>query len=771
MFFELLLLLYGVFQYVRPLHQYRCQGHDLTGSYCTYLSYSDDSEDHGLGCYLDKSLITDDSVDTGCLYITTPYVDLPKGSYEVSIVYSTDDRNMTYSATSKYRTYPVITGHESVRLSPQEQRETFSFFSPIAVEEYQVHINYGGEGSIFVESIEICETNAWKNILLFYIVFFSLLVDGILWGYQRIPEADRRRARLTLALVFGLTLYTSVPVFSYFLPEGDDLAFHLNRIEAIKYSLQAGQIPNRVSAYWNNGYGYASAVLYGELFLYVPAFLRILGFSVQAAYKFYIVAVNFATACIAYFCFRKIFQNDKAVWIGCAVYMLAPYRLVSIFLRAAVGEYTAMAFFPLIFYGLYRIYRETPGEDNYKRNFLPLLLGCSGVLQCHVISCVMAGVFMGLFCLLFIKKTLQPKRFLQLFKAAAGTVLLNFWFLLPFADYFLKGYAASSDSTNVLGRFNANGAFLSQMFSFFQEGAYASYSVAESLVYPKERNYTMGVFLLTAFCYLCYRLYRGKEKSSVIRIGDCSMAFAVLSLFMCTIWFPWDFLQQMNGLFRLVTRNLQLPWRFLGISCFFLTVTAICLVTALRTMQNKPLYYGILAVICSFALLSADYFMYDFSRNAPFGHYADVNDLNSAAGGDAEYLPEDTPLDFWLDSSIVPGDSLEITRYGYQAGAHTVECGNLSGEDTYVDIPFLPYAGYVCYDAQTGQRLDISLDVPGKVRVIVPASYRGAFTLVFREPWYWRTAELISLLSLLAGGVWFLHGRNEKTMRRRISHE
>lgn len=751
--FELLLLLCAVCQYAFPLHQYRYQGHDLTGEYCTYLSYSDNYE---LGCYLDKSLITDNSVDAACLYITTPYVDLSKGSYDVSIVYVTEEDNITYSATSKFRTYPVITGRESVKLFSWKQREEFSFFSPIAVDEYQVHINYGGEGSMFVESITISETYAWKNILLFYIVFFSVLIDVIVLWYQRVPEAKRHKARLTLALILGLTIYTSVPVFSYFMYPGDDIGFHLNRIEAIKYSLQAGQFPNRVSAYWNNGYGYASAVFYGEIFLYLPAFLRILGFSVQAAYKFYIVSVNFVTACIAYYCFQKIFRNDMAVWIGCAVYMLAPYRLVSIFLRAAVGEYTAMVFFPLIFYGLYRIYMENTDESNCKGSFLPLLLGCSGIIQCHVISCVVAGGFMALFCLIFIRKTIQPKRFWQLCKVVAGTILINFWFLIPFADYSLKDYIASSDSKNVLGRFNANGTFVSQMVSFFQQGSYPSYSVAENLVNPNERNYTMGVFLLVAFCYICYRLYYGKEKSSIIRIGDCSILFAIISLFMCTIWFPWDFIQQMNGLFRLITRNIQLPWRFLGVSCFFLTITTICFIMALQKLQNKHLYYGLLVVICSFALLSADYFMYDFMNNVAAGRCIDENDMDSCSIGCEEYLPNGTPVDFYADTAVIPGDSLEIAQSGYQAGAHTVTCSNLSDEDTYVDIPFIPYAGYVCYDVQTGQKLDISLDVPGKVRTIVPASYQGTLTVVFKEPWYWRATELISLLSFLAGGIWFL---------------
>ncbi len=242
---------------------------------------------------------------------------------------------------------------------------------------------------------------------------------------------------------------------------------------------------------------------------------------------------------------------------------------------------------------------------------------------------------------------------------------------------------------------------------------------------------------------------------------------------MCTIWFPWDFIQQMNGLFRLITRNIQLPWRFLGVSSFFLTVTAICLAMLLQDMPNRSVCYGLLAVICAVALISADYFLYDFTRCAPSERYVDAQDLDSCYGGDAEYLPEGTPPDFCADTAPVPGSLLEITQHRFEKGAHMVTCSSLSEEESHIDMPQLPYAGYICRDVQTGRELDISLDVPGKVRVIVPASYSGSFRLVFREPRHWRAAEAFSVLCLLFGGIWFwnIQRRKSDSMRRRSSHE
>lgn len=760
---ELLLIAVCFFQYFIPLHQYTFQGQDLTASICRYQAYSDDFD---TGCYLDESLIPDD-VDAGLLYIGTPRVDLPKGSYRVSIVYSTDDPNQKYAFTSKYREYSVVTGHNGNRIPMNANRVEHSFFSLMQVKEFETHVNYSGSGYLFVESVEISETNAWKNVLLFFVLLFSLLLDGIILGYRRLPENSRRRARIIWVGLIGLAVFTSVPLMSIFILDGDDLMFHLNRIEAIKTSFLEGQFPNRVSSFWNEGYGYASAIFYGEAFLYVPALLRILGFSVQGAYKFYVVLVNLATAAVSYYSFRKVFHNDQAALFGSAVYMMAPYRLVNIYMRAAVGEYTAMLFFPLIFCGLMQIYSEDTQDADYKNSYLPLILGFTGIIQCHVISCVIAGAFTGLFCLVFIKKTLCPARLIQMAKAAVWTFLLNIWFLLPFADYMHLGYANNSAVSAALGRANSHGAFLNQMLTLFQEANAPAYTTVEGMGEIHERNYALGGFVLVAVLYLFYRLYQGRMQSKIAKIGDYSLAFGTIAVLICTIWFPWNYFQNMNRLTRMITTNIQFPWRFLGVACFFLTVTTVCLVCLLQDCKDRYLYRLILVLLGAFFILSADYYMYGYGQKASNHLYEDEAKLDSAYVGQAEYIPEDTPENFTDDTALAPGAGLELIGERRVKGVHIVECRNTTAEDTCIDLPILPYRGYVCRDQETGDELAVELwSVSGRLRVVVPGGYKGTFRVWYEEPWYWRAAELISVLALFGGAAVFAR---EKIKHRRYS--
>lgn len=700
---------------------------------------------------MDESLIAN-KIDAKYLYITTPYVDLPKGSYEVSFVYSTDGPDQKYSFTSKYRSYSVVTSHNGNRI-PMDAREVkYSFFSPIPVKEFQAHVDYSGNGYLFVESIIISETDAWKNVLLFLVLFFSLLIDGAILGYRRVPEGSRRRVRVTWAAFIALTVFTSVPFMSIFMTRGDDLMFHLVRIEAIKESLLAGQFPNRVSTFWNKGYGYASAVFYGEIFLYVPALLRIIGFSVQGAYKFYAVLVNFATAAVAYYSFRKVFRNEQAALVGCTVYTLTPYRLVNLYMRAAVGEYTATLFFPLIFCGLMQIYLEDHENKNYKYSYIPLVLGMTGIVQCHVISCVIVAGFMGLFCLVFIRKTLCPARLMQLIKAAAWIIFLNLWFLLPFVDYMHMGYTYNYDVSSALGRTNSQGAFFSQMFTLFQEGFARCYTTIEGISNINERNYALGGFVVVAVLYLFYRLYQGKAESRVAKIGDYSLAFSVIAIFMCTVWFPWDYFQEMNGLFRMIVTNIQFPWRFVGISCFFLTVTAVCLVCLLQSGKDKRLYHMVLVLVGALFIVSADYYMYSYTQNAQLHRYENEKKLDSKSVGGAEYMPENTPEDLTDNTEPVLGDGLELLGSYSVRGTRIVECRNTGEGDACIDLPLLPYRGYVCRDRETGEELEVQLQsVPGRVRVVVPEGYEGTFGVRYEEPWYWRVSEAVSLLAVAIG--------------------
>ena len=147
---------------------------------------------------------------------------------------------------------------------------------------------------------------------------------------------------LLLYIIFIIAV--SIPLMNDFLIRGHDIYFHLMRIEGLAQGMQNGQFPVKIQPVWYDDYGYAVSVFYGDLFVYLAAFLRLLGFSLQNAYKGYLVFCNMATLMIAGYSFGKIFRNPYIGAFGGFLYSMSAYRLVNLYTRGAVGEYTGMMF-------------------------------------------------------------------------------------------------------------------------------------------------------------------------------------------------------------------------------------------------------------------------------------------------------------------------------------------------------------------------------------------------------------------------------------------
>ena len=80
-----------------------------------------------------------------------------------------------------------------------------------------------------------------------------------------------------------ISLVASIPYLCEYNITGADLTYHLQRIEGVKDGILGGQFPVRLEPRWVYDHGYANAIFYCNTFLYFPALLRLLGFTVSAS--------------------------------------------------------------------------------------------------------------------------------------------------------------------------------------------------------------------------------------------------------------------------------------------------------------------------------------------------------------------------------------------------------------------------------------------------------------------------------------------------------
>lgn len=744
---ELICLLYGISLFMKAEKTYVFQGAELCSGAGIYM---EEFELGGFedGYYLDNSMRTED----GTLSVFTPPLTLPRGSYTVTIGYTTNADKNYYSVSSKYGQYHAVVGRQKVPLESGSHDVTFPLSSPYNIDGYQISVAYGGDGYLFVNSVEISETAVWKRIVLFWIIMISGITDIVLFTVAHKKETPIlcREQKIVIITILAVTILSSLPVCSPYLPDGHDLNFHLYRIEGIKNALSEGQFPVRVSSSWNNGYGYAVSVFYGELLLYIPALLRMIGFSIQAAYKCYMLGINLLTCLIAYGSLKFIFRDNKVSLIGGAVYTLAPYRLMSMYLRAAVGEYTAMAFFPLIACGIYRIFSEETEEKGYKYNWIPAVVGFSGVIQSHIISTAICGVFMGIVCLVFIKRTFKKQRFLQLCKVVIYTVLLNFWFLVPFLDYMRYDYQFNvSDGA---GSFGAYGTFISQLLALFPDGSGVTVSAASGIEEYSEMPYAIGAGIIAGcFFYLYCRIVcvdENKKRSLVYKMGDTCLILGIAAALMSTIYFPWSTLQQWSDIVVFFTQNIQFPWRFLGVASCLLSLTTACAVYAFKRLKTEWGFCG-LGIIVVLTLASSGWFLEDYMGHTKWLYCMDEQSIDSCIVIGGEYFPAGTDTAIFADGGLLSDEGILIRGYGKENGEIRVCCQNVSEELRNVDVSFLYYPGYAAADMDTREKLEVMSGTGGRVRVLIPGDYNGTFIVKFSEPWYWRCSEIISIIVIL----------------------
>jgi hypothetical protein len=98
-------------------------------------------------------------------------------------------------------------------------------------------------------------------------------------------------------------------------------------------------------------------------------------------------------------------------------------------------------------------------------------------------------------------------------------------------------------------------------------------------------------------------------------------------------------------------------------------------------------------------------------------------------------------------------ENIQIADYEKRGLNISFFCRNDSAREEIVTLPVLMYKGYAARDDK-GEVLEITDDGGHILQVCIPGGYAGTVRVRFVEPWYWRTAELVTLITV-AGIVFF----------------
>lgn len=602
-------------------------------------------------------------------------------------------------------------------------------------------VAYDGGGVFTLGKVTIQQDRvyAWVRVLgwLLAAFFLDLLLLFLPTSPLAIRNADLRGC---LFLLGGAVLLASMPVLmqggGIF---GDDIHFHLSRIEGIAQGLKNGQFPVRVYSQAKNGYGYAPSLFYGELCLYFPAILRALGVSIQLSYQLYVLAVQLLTAGIAFYSFRQIFGHNKTALLGSVLYLLNPYRLQNIYWRAAVGEYTAMAFLPLIPAALCLLYSEKePTKKQTRGACTELVIAFGMLLQTHMISLEIMVLATAVFCLFNLRRTFSRCVLTVWLKAVGIVLLLNLWFLLPFLEMLGSGlYEGMYGGTTM----NA-GRTIQRI----------GYTIPELFTWNTYSK-NIGIELIIG-CIVFLWAWIGCDEKMPQREQKIGLWSTVLGLAACwasTNTFPWGLVGALPGKISGILLAIQFPWRYLTLVAILLTLATLCAVSVLRPQKwGRPLAVLLLsASLFGVGIFYREFLPYESRRYVGDSGeliYADSIFTNMAWYYDNLYLPSGAKED--RDGFVLEAEetTAEVEQMEKTAGGVTLQYSSDVGTDGKIELPLLYYPVYGIKEG-TGTQFKTE---NGLLGVMVPAGSSGTLRVEVQEPLRWRLAEFVSLVTAFA---------------------
>lgn len=677
---------------------------------------------------------------------------LEPGVYDVNVYYRTNNPSfyLYCDSDSVGNTYPAIYA-DDYALDKKNTNLSFKVWVNDSINTLRVVIECGRKGEkpedtyLSVEKIEISrgyEASISYRLLKLLLGVSILNAFGIL-----AVKRDLLKKHFYVLLGLGsIFIVSSLNIFTNSQVQGHDLAFHWARIIGLKEGIIAGSFPVKIQPRWCNDYGYATSVFYGDILLYIPAVLNALKVPLVYAYKIYVLIINFGTVLIAYFSYKRI-SGDRYIGVGCtALYCLSINRILNVYLRAAVGEYSAFMFLPLVVLGIWEILIWNKGEEEKKDSWCILSLGMTGIIQTHTLSFEMVSLLLLVVCVIMLRRVLRKETILALMKAVGLTVLLNLWFLVPFINYAGEELRVFAEKTEFEG-IQCFGCSIYELFSIGTTGTGGA--IKSTLGFQDRFPISLGIammliILIAIILYVKYPHWDENERKQLVVVT----VLATVALFLSTHFFPWNWLASV-GIIKSVVFSIQFPWRFVSIAIPILTLMACLILKKVKKIIKPEGMKCLIIVLCILSAYQGLQYVDMIARNTTnYVKYdgSHILDVKATLSG-AEYLYEDTDIDAALQNKEVSGQNIQIFNTERNRNQITVACE--TGHDAFLEVPLFAYPHYQCEDIVTRERYPIKRGENNRIRVELPDNYTGTVIISFKEPWFWRMAEAISMVSAL----------------------
>ncbi|OGE32062.1 hypothetical protein A2631_03005 [Candidatus Daviesbacteria bacterium RIFCSPHIGHO2_01_FULL_44_29] len=466
-----------------------------------------------------------------------------------------------------------------------------------------------------------------------------------------------------------------------------------------------------------------------------------------------IFGMTFLLSGLAMYLFVKSIFGRYPGFIAAILYMYAPYHSVDIYVRGALSEAWALVFFPLIFWTIYRLSLQPT-----IRNTALVALSLGGLFYTHNVMTMLFSPFllawMG-YCFL---KNPGRKLGINLALSFVWGIAVAASFLLP--AFIEKAFVQSKYLTQ--GYFDFRGHFVTvpQFFSTFWGYGASVWGNEDGMSFQIGPAHWVlfGLSLLTGFLLIARRKLKGlfkiifetsKFDSALLTYGFFVATFG-LSLFMqhnksAFVWERFDLLS-----------FTQFPWRFLGLSIFFVSAACSLLVLVFKPRLTVVFVIAIIVATYTFNIgfFRPDSYYYDSIDE----HYISIKILSQDDKLPRDYLPiwvKRIKLERFSEPTFSMGEG-SISAFIKKTAETSFQ--TTSTQSATLQVPITYFPGWQL--KIDGQRSDLlEPDDVGLIKFNVPSG-QHKIQLQFRDTPIRTIANITSLVSLVAVAIFLRRRKN-----------
>ena len=523
-------------------------------------------------------------------------------------------------------------------------------------------------------------------------------------------------------------------------PQGHDTIYHISRTVSTEIAAKEGQILPLIASNFVNGFGYSWNIFYPPLPNYIMMAIKLIMHSYVKALNILIFLTVALSGIFMFNFMKKVTKSSKIALLTSILYMLAPYRLVDIYIRGALGEVMAFMFLPLVFHGLYNIL-----EDKGKRHYL-LSIGAIGLLLSHNISTLLVIICCAIYILLNIKKIFN--------KEVIKYLLINATFIITIVMFFYGPMIQNKINTDyaVFNELKGSSAGLHDHSVYTYQLLFGKmqYQWSYSLNDPNSQNldmcFAIGLTLIVPILFTPF-IY-GKIDKSKRKMYITTLVTGLLFLLLTTPIIPWNRLPEFMGF-------IQYTYRFLLIATFLLSIIAAVNVAKLAEKLDMKtiMIYSMIALMYITPLLQEAqiikgldwkefYSTEKIEEDQRFSRFcATYEYLPSKAFNNMNYIANRSQ-----DAIIEKGNC--VIEQSVKNGLEITFNVNNVNEETKIELPFIYYLGYTANI--NGEKLETQESEKGFVEITIPEGKQGKVQVKYVGTKIYYISLIISIIGFIS---------------------